>query len=216
MDDVPPPYSPSRFAQQQRSSSSTQLLTYQLRQINRKHQTLVPLGPTAVAAYSIQKNSVTGFFTNRPDITISRMSSPKLVEGVVANLHLDRSSSYPWVPRATISYEDAGTLDQHLVLEDFQRCRWKVDISGVPHHWSMLFHPTSLVLAEEHTGAIQATFKYSAYGTAAHGGQEVGQFSILHNLQDTDTSRIEQVFFSACLVISFWKDMGKAFSNSGS
>jgi hypothetical protein len=132
----------------QRSSSSTQqLLTYQLRQINRKHQTLVPLIPITVSAYSIQKSSITGFFTNRPDIAISRISSPKSVEGIVANLHLDRSSSYPWVPRATISYEDAGTLDQHLVLEDFQRSRWKVDIGGVPHHWSMLFHTMSLVLS---------------------------------------------------------------------
>jgi hypothetical protein len=228
MDDVPPPYSPSRSAQlqtppyspsrsgqQQRSSSSTQLLTYQLRQINRKHQTLVPLGPVAVPSYSIQKNSVTGFFMKRPDITISRMSSPELIDGVVANVHLDRSSSYPWVPRATIRYEDAGTLDQHLALEDFQRCRWKVDIGGVPHNWSTVFYPTSLVLAEEQTGAIQATFIYSEYGTAAYGGQEVGQFSIIYNLQDADTVRIEQVFFSACQVISFWKDMGRAFSNSG-
>ena len=216
MADAPPPYSPSRFPQQQPGSfSPAQPVTYQLRQIDRKHQILVPLGATAVPAYSIQKNSLPGLFNKRPDMTISRMSSPALVEGVVANLRLDRSGSYPWVPRATISYEDVGMLDQHMALEDFQNWRWTVDIGGVPHHWSMLYNPTSLVLAESHTGAIQATFVYSAYGTAAQGGQEIGQFFTPFNIWDTATSFIEQVFFSACVVIAFCKDMGKVFSNRG-
>lgn len=214
MADVPPPYSPSGYPEQLPASFSlAQPFTYQLRQINRKHQMLVPLGATAVPTYRIQKNSLSGLFNKRPDMTISRVSSPALVERVVANLRINKSVSYPWVPRATISYEDGESLNQNMTLEDFQKWRWTVDIGGVPHHWSLLSNPTSLVLAERHTGAIQATFVYSKYGTEAQGGQEIGQFFTPFNIWDTATSFMEQIFFSASVVMAFCRDMGKEFCN---
>jgi len=118
MADVPPPYSPSGYPEQLPASFSlAQPFTYQLRQINRKHQMLVPLGATAVPTYRIQKNSLSGLFNKRPDMTISRVSSPALVERVVANLRINKSVSYPWVPRATISYEDGESLNQNMTLE---------------------------------------------------------------------------------------------------
>lgn len=168
--------------------------------------------------YRIAFRSSPAMFSKKADMTIHKMkkdanpaedSSPE-----VACMSFDRGSKLPWMPRAFVWYQDPATRKRTecpMAAPNFND--WKFKIGDLVFSWNLAMRPQSLVLLDRSSEEVAARFLYSAYGTDATKGQDVGTLDIYSGYGHVEDNSVEWILATCQIAIAHWKGMGRHFRN---
>ncbi|KAF2246491.1 hypothetical protein BU26DRAFT_47143 [Trematosphaeria pertusa] len=210
-DEELPDYEPATAPEYNLEDYATPLHTYHLRQIDRKVQVLVPYGPSSSSSYKIVTRGVR-LFTKKPEMEMFRTTHGQMSEESICGIWFDADGPLPWRPRAHFCHTDAGGLSTHS-MESRNFADWTVDIGGVTYAWTLEGRPMSLVLTEKSTSIVIARFTYSARGTLATRGAEVGDLTIYRDGLSIDRAGVEKIICGLLVAISHFKKMGRHYWN---
>lgn len=187
------------------------LMTYHLRQYDRKIQILRAYGATNASSYRVTTN---GFrlLSKKPEMEIL-YTSPEMKQRNIAILAFDKDGPLPWCPRAHFDYIDTDGAASVHKMEARNFADWTMVLDGRRFEWTVSMQPTSLVLREEGAALVIARFTYSAVGTNATRGAEVGELVIFRDALTMEPRGNDMVAISVMLVIKHMQKMGRMYNN---
>ncbi|OCL01995.1 hypothetical protein AOQ84DRAFT_252506, partial [Glonium stellatum] len=191
------------------------ILTYHLRQINRKLQILVPFGPTCDTSYKIFFRTTLNILSKKPDITLNCASPNLPKESSVATMDFDNDGPLPWCPRAVLRCKSANEEPaKTYYMEARNFSDWAVSIGEASFFWRLEDRPYTLVFSEGTSRIVIARFAYSECGTTATNGAEVGQLVIYRQGFLNDNNDLALIICSCCIAITQFKRMGRHYRNN--
>jgi hypothetical protein len=188
------------------SHYETPLVTYHLRQFDRKSQVFVPYGPSA-SSYKINTHTFR-MFSKKPEMEIIHVPPVDGVEQSVAKIWFDHDGPLPWRPRARVVH---GRSTHALESRNFND--WTMSINDVLYTWTSESRPVSLVLQENGTDVVIARFTYSGRGVLAMKGAEVGELTIYRDGLTSDNEGVEKIIGGLMVSIVHYKSMGRYYKN---
>jgi hypothetical protein len=208
-DEELPDYEPDSFPAPDYfiSHYETPLLTYHLRQSDRKTQIFVPYGPSASSSYKIKSNTFR-MFSKKPEMEVIHVQSVERTEKSVASIYFDNDGPLPWRPRARIVH---GRSTHALESRNFND--WTTSINSVTYAWALEARPVSLVLREQNIDVVIARFTYSGCGVMAMRGAEVGELTIYRDGLSSDSEGVEKIIAGLMVSIVHFKRMGRNYKN---
>lgn len=185
--------------------------TYRLCQYDRKIQLLAAHGASAKSSYRITTN---GFriFSKKPYMDIL-YTSPEMRQRNIAVIKFDNDGPLPWCPRAHFDYSDSSGSSSTHNMKAPNFTDWEVDIGGRLYEWTVSMIPSSLVLREKASSVILARFTYSACGTQAARGAEVGDLIVWRDAVTLDADGMHKLVCSLMVSITHLKRMGRSYTN---
>ncbi|PSN66867.1 hypothetical protein BS50DRAFT_587924 [Corynespora cassiicola Philippines] len=188
------------------------LQTYHLRQINRKLQIFVPLGPLPSPSYKVRYNGASRIFSKKPQMELVRCQYANAVEDGAASLCFVNDGPLPWRPRAQFTHFEPGGPKTHA-MESRNFSDWTVAFEGTNYVWALEARPISLALSEKATGLVVARFIYSARGTLAKDGAEVGELVIYPDVLSLTMQGVERILGGLLVAVAHMKNMGRHYWN---
>jgi len=189
------------------SHYETPLLTYHLRQLDRKTQVFVPYGPSASSSYKVKSNTFR-MFSKKPEMEVIHVRSIEGIEKSVASIWFENDGPLPWRPRARIVH---GRSTHALESRNFND--WTISIHGITYAWTLDARPVSLVLREKDIDVVIARFTYSGCGVMAMRGAEVGELTIYRDGLSSDSEGVEKIIGGLMVSIVHFKRMGRNYKN---
>ncbi|KAF1992097.1 hypothetical protein K402DRAFT_416577 [Aulographum hederae CBS 113979] len=211
------------------------VIAYQMFQTDRKVRTLLPTGPSLscpvrrASTYILRSRtgpSLFASFSKKPDMVLSsageakggREAGGKGQETGIAQIRFDQNGPLPWYPRATVFHNSGsgeGPKVYPLGARDFISWRYHINggSTGPSYLWTLATRPISLVLVEEASESIVARFTYSAEGTRALRGAEVGELCVYGGQRSTDKEVVEMIICSCAVTITQLERMGRWYRN---
>ncbi|KAH7394516.1 hypothetical protein BKA66DRAFT_456593 [Pyrenochaeta sp. MPI-SDFR-AT-0127] len=187
------------------------LFIYHLRQYDRRIQILTSYGPCPTSSYRITTN---GFrlFSKKPEMEVL-YTSPERRQRNIATISFDSDGPLPWRPRAHFDYTDAeGSLQRHD-MESVNFADWTLTMEGRIYAWTVDMRPVSLVLCEKNSSIVIARFTYSASGTSAARGAEVGELTIYRDMLTMERPGIDKLVCGLMVTVTHLKKMGRQYTN---
>jgi hypothetical protein len=187
------------------------LVTYHLKQYDRRIQVLVAYGGApAASSYRITTN---GFrlFSKKPEMEVL-YTSREMQQRNIAVIRFDNDGPLPWCPRAHFDYTLNGSLATYT-MEARNFADWTVTFDGTRYEWTLSTQPSSLVLREVDSAIVMARFTYSPLGTQAIRGADVGELTLFRDALTMDTHGSDKVVCSLMVALRHLKRMGKNYHN---
>jgi hypothetical protein len=204
-DDELPSYDASVSPPLYNDARDEPLVTYSLRQYDRKIQMLVAQG-SRTASYRITSN---GFrvFGKKPDMEVLH-TSRDMRQRTVASICYDNNGGFPWRPRAHFEYtpEEGAACRYDMESRNFRD--WSITIGGRTYLWMLHTQPASLVLSERNSGTVVARFIYSAEGATAQRGADVGELVVCRTAVTVGSEGVPMVVCGLMVVLGFLKKNG--------
>ncbi|KAF2006553.1 hypothetical protein P154DRAFT_517613 [Amniculicola lignicola CBS 123094] len=211
-DDAPdeelPGYEP-RSAPEYESEDSIPLHTFQMLQVDRRHQLLVPLTSSDTNAYKVLTNGVFQRLSKKPDMELLRISPEQMLESS-ASIRFDNNGPLPWRPRANVSH-DSGDIG----MESRNFSDWTFTIGNTSYIWQLAIQPMSLVFRRKASTSVIARFIYSQYGTWAANGAAVGELTVYRDGLSVGRAGLETIICGLMVAIIHFKKMGRNYRNDG-
>ncbi|KAF2033215.1 hypothetical protein EK21DRAFT_109348 [Setomelanomma holmii] len=188
------------------------LVTYHLRQYDKKIQMLVAYGPAATSSYRITTN---GFrlFSKKPEMEVLQ-TSREMKQRNMATMGFDNDGPLPWFPRAHFRYIDGAGEATKYAMEAQNFADWQVQCGDHSYEWSLATQPSSLVLRENSSSIVIARFTYSACGMMAARGAEVGELVIYRDALTLEVEGIDKLVCSLVISMTHLKRMGRHYTNN--
>lgn len=188
------------------------LLTYHLRQYDRRIQVFVPYGSLAKSSYRVTSNAFR-FFSKKPDMEIL-YTSQDMRQRNIAEIAFDSNGPLPWCPRAHFDHRasDGATIRHELEAKDFTN--WTLTLGERKYGWQLSTVPCSLVFSEQGSDITTARFMYSAFGTSAVRGAEIGKLTVFRDALTVTAEGIDQIVCSLMVAITHLKRLGRHYSNA--
>lgn len=202
-DDAAPAYDSAAFDEP--------LATYGLRQYDRKIQLLVSYGANNKSSYRITTN---GFrmFSKKPEMEVL-YTSHEMRQRNIAQINFDNDGPLPWCPRAHFDYHDSSGVQSTTSMKAPDFADWQFEMGGRRYVWALSMNPSSLVLQEETSSVVISRFTYSACGTQAARGAEVGILHIWRDPLTMGADGMDKVVCSLVVSITHLKRMGRQYTN---
>jgi len=202
--DAAPPY--------EIATSNEPVVTYGLRQYDRKIQMLVAYGAADKSSYRITTNAFR-MFSKKPHMEVL-YTSQEMRQRNIAQIRLDNDGPLPWCPRAHFDYHNSNNLLSTYNMKAPDFVDWEFDIGDRCYVWAISANPVSLVLREKTSSVVLARFTYSACGTQAARGAEVGTLFIWHEFVVMEADGVDKVVCSLMVSITHLKRMGRQYTNA--
>jgi hypothetical protein len=187
------------------------LITYQLRQYDRKIQVLGAYSTAATSSYRITTNSFR-LFSKKPEIELL-YTSPEMRQRVVASISYDNDGPLPWRPRAHFDHNASDGLDTRYEMESRNFTDWTFQVRDRTYAWRLQLRPVSLVLCAVGSGIAIARFTYSAKGALAVRGAEIGELRVYRDGLTMQQDGIDKLVCGLMVVLTFMKKMGRYYRN---
>ncbi|CAO2657859.1 Nn.00g071190.m01.CDS01 [Neocucurbitaria sp. VM-36] len=188
------------------------LITYSLRQYDRRIQMLVAYGPTTASSYRITTNSFR-MFSKKPEMEVL-YTSPECRQRNIASIAFDNNGPLPWRPRAHFDYTDPAGSTSTYNMESANFTDWAVELGDAVYMWRIDMRPISLVLSERSSHIVIARFTYSASGTSAARGAEVGELTIFRDSLTSGTDGLGKLVCALMVALTQLKKMGRHYTNT--
>ncbi|KNG48819.1 osmolarity two-component system protein sln1 [Stemphylium lycopersici] len=150
------------------------LMTYRLRQYDRKIQMLAAYEAPGASSYRITTNNSFRIFSKKPELEVLH-TSPAMRQRNMASISFDNDGGFPWRPRAHFDYTADDGLSSRYHMESMNFEDWTVGIGDKKYVWTLAMRPIALILCEQNSDAVIARFTFSDKGVLALRGAEVGQ-----------------------------------------
>lgn len=212
-DEELPEYEESTAPAYDSGSSDHPIVTYHLRQYDRKIQVLVAYGPSSSTSYRITSNSFR-LFSKKPDMEVL-YTSHEMRQRSLATIAFDSDGPLPWRPRAHFDHVAADGRRQTYYMESANFADWTYPIGDRSYSWVLDVRPVSLVLTEADSSETIARFTYSALGTEAVRGGEVGELCIYRDALTVEQDGLDKVVCGLMVVLKHLKKMGRLYTNEG-
>jgi hypothetical protein len=210
-DELPPDYDADAAPAYDETDFSAPLMTYSLRQYDRKIQVLVASGTAAKSSYRITTNSFR-LFSKKPDTEVL-YTSQEMRQRIVAAIKFDNDGPLPWCPRAHFDYTDSnGGISMHTMRAP-NFADWEFGLGDRVFEWTIAMFPSSLVLRERGSSVVIARFTYSACGTQAARGGEVGELVVWRDAVTLMVDGMHKLVCSLMVSITHLKRMGRNYAN---
>ena len=187
------------------------LMTYHLRQYDRKIQLLVAYGTASKSSYRITTNG-SRLFSKKPHMEVL-YTSQEMRQRIIAAIKFDNDGPLPWCPRAHFDYSDSNGHPSTHSMKAPNFADWEMDIDGRSYEWTIAINPSSLVLREKSSSVVIARFTYSVCGTQAARGAEVGELIVWRDAVTMDANGMDKVVCSLMVSITHLKRMGRNYTN---
>jgi hypothetical protein len=189
------------------------LVTYHLRQYDRKIQMLVAYGTSTASSYRITTNSFR-LFSKKPEMEIL-YTSKEMRQRNMATIEFDTDGPLPWCPRAHLEHSEEGGGKRAYAMESKNFADWTIVLGGRTYEWTVTIQPScGVVLREKDSTIIIARFTYSACGTQAARGAEVGDLAVFRNGLTMETHGMDKVVCSLMVMLTHLKRAGRCYSNT--
>ena len=188
------------------------MMIYHLQQYDRKIQIMVSHGLSSSTSYRITTNSFRLFGKKRPSMEVL-YTSHEMRQRVIANISFDNDGPLPWRPRAYFDHNSPDGLDTRYNMESANFADWTFSIGDRMFAWALDMVPVSLVLSEQHSSLVIARFTYSAEGTLAVRGAEVGDLAIYRDSLTVELGGVDKVVCALMVAVSHLKKMGRHYRN---
>jgi len=201
------------------------VVSYNIYQIDRKLQILTPASRALFGRPRYRVTARSGIFSKKADCTLTRLptgaaaAAERTPGKEVALINFSRSGQLPWMPRATVrlvtSQHEAGVDKMepcYMSAPNFSD--WKFDFLDDTYFWRLTDKPIALSLFDLNSGSIVARFTYSARGTDASRGAEMGMLDIFGSTRSDDVQTIELVLGTLQVPINHWKNLGRHYKNN--
>ncbi|KAJ4366267.1 hypothetical protein N0V83_007903 [Neocucurbitaria cava] len=188
------------------------LMTYSLRQYDRRIQMLVAYGSATTSSYRITTNNFR-MFSKKPEMEVL-YTSPENRQRNIASIAFNNNGAIPWRPRAHFDHTDSTGSTSTYNMESANFTDWTVGIRGVTYVWRVDMSPISIVLSELNSHIVIARFTYSACGTSAARGAEVGELTIFRDSLTSETDGIGKMVCSLMIALTQLKKMGRYYTNT--
>jgi hypothetical protein len=210
-DEELPNYEASTAPAYDSGSFDDPLITYHLRQYDRRIQMLMTYGQHAKSSYRITRN---GFriFSKKSEMEVL-YTSHDMCQRNLASIDFDNQGPLPWCPRAHFDHTDVdGTLTRHTMeAKDFTN--WAITVGDRHYGWLLSTWPCSLVFKEQGSSITIARFLYSGCGTLAGRGAEIGQLTVYRDGLTMETKGVDQIVCSLMVAITHLKRVGRHYRN---
>jgi hypothetical protein len=207
-DDELPGYEPATAPAYEDGAYDEPLATYCLRQYDRKIQILgAPAGPS----YRVTTHSFR-VFSKKPDMEVF-YTSPDMRERNIASIAFDNNGGYPWRPRAHFDHTADDGLNRRYDMESQNFEDWTLTIGDRVYVWMLDTRPLSLILCEKGQSRVIARLTYSEKGVLASRGAEMGELTVYRDGLTLGRSGIEKVVCGMMVVVTFFKRMGRNYTN---
>ncbi|KAH7390939.1 hypothetical protein DE146DRAFT_149979 [Phaeosphaeria sp. MPI-PUGE-AT-0046c] len=187
------------------------LMTYHLRQYDRKIQILREYGANAASSYRVTTNTFR-LFSKKPEMEML-YTSADMKQRNIAMLQFDKDGPLPWCPRAHFDYIDSNGAASVHKMEARNFADWTIVLEGRRYEWTLSMQPSSLVLREEGAALVIARFTYSSIGTNAMRGAQVGELVIFRDALTMELRGIDMVACSLMLALKYMQKMGRMYHN---
>lgn len=187
------------------------IVSYRLRQYDRKIQLLVGHGPSSSDSYRITSNSFR-IFSKKPDMEVV-YTSHAMRQRSLATIAFDSDGPLPWRPRAHFDHVSEDGKRQRYPMESANFADWTFSIANRTFSWALNMRPVSLVLTEADASEVIARFTYSAVGMAAARGGEVGELSIYRDALTAEQEGVDKAVCGLMVALKHLKKMGRHYSN---
>lgn len=188
------------------------LMTYRLRQYDRKIQMLAAYDAPGASSYRITTNNSFRIFSKKPELEVLH-TSPAMRQRNMASISFDNDGGFPWRPRAHFDYTADDGLSSRYNMESMNFEDWTVSIGDKSYVWTLAMRPIALILCEKNSDAVIARFTFSDKGVLALRGAEVGELDIYRDSLTLARDGIERVVCGVMVVITFFKRMGRNYTN---
>ncbi|KAF2853551.1 hypothetical protein T440DRAFT_310145 [Plenodomus tracheiphilus IPT5] len=188
------------------------ITTYHLRQYDRKIQILVAYGPSSSStSYRVTTN---GFrlFSKKPDMEVL-YTSQEMRQRSLATIAFDNDGPLPWRPRAHFDHVALDGSRKTYEMESLNFADWTYAIGNRMYAWALDVAPVSLILTEVDSTVVIARFTYSAKGTSAVRGGEVGELWIYRDALTMEQDGVDKAVCGLMVALSHLKKMGRHYSN---
>lgn len=200
---TPPAYSSGTFDER--------VVTYHLRQYDRKIQMLLSYDAAISSSYRITTNSFK-LFSKKPDMEVL-YTSQDMQQRNIAEIRFDNDGPLPWCPRANFNYTEATGAGAIHKMESRNFTDWTIVLGEQSYEWSILINPSALVLKQSNSDMITARFTYSECGTQAVRGAEVGELTVFRDGLTQETGGADKVVCSFMVALTHLKKMGRCYRN---
>lgn len=211
-DDELPGYEASTAPAYDSGDYDNPLVTYHLRQYDRRIQILVAYGVASSTSYRITTNGFRLFSKKRPDMEVL-YTSHEMRQRSVATISFDNDGPLPWRPRAYFDHMSAEGKDTRYNMESANFADWTFAIGQRSFGWAVDMSPVSLVLRELYSTLVIARFTYSSDGTLAERGAEVGELTVYRDSLTMDQTGIDKAVCGLMVALSHLKKMGRHYRN---
>lgn len=211
-DDDLPSYEASTAPAYESGGYDDPLITYHLRQYDRKIQILVAYGVASSTSYRITTNGFRLFAKKKPEMEVL-YTSHEMRQRSVATISFDDNGPLPWRPRAHFEHIDDEGKDTRYDMESANFADWTFPLGERTYAWAVNMTPVSLVLTESHSSLIIARFTYSASGTLAARGAEVGELTIYRDALTMEQGGVDKAVCGLMVALSHLKKMGRHYRN---
>jgi hypothetical protein len=189
------------------------LVTYHLKQYDRRIQMLVAHGgASAASSYRITTN---GFrmFSKKPEMEVL-FTSREMRQRNIAEIRFDSDGPLPWCPRAHYDYMENGSLTVHQ-MEARNFVDWRFAVGGTSYEWMLSIQPSSALILRAVDSALEiARFTYSLLGTQAMRGAEVGELMLFRDRLTMEAHGSDMVVCSLMVALRHLKKMGRNYFNN--
>lgn len=214
-DTLPPAYEESELPSYERSSISVPTINLEFRQMTRKLMALDSTDEYGNVHYKITSRGGPRLFSGKPGTVLTLENDGKSI--YIGGMDFDDSTVLPWMPRANVMVDIAGSGSQKVHMQSCNFADWTFETNDgdrdVRLKWTLQDRPTSLALLEVSSGFCIARFEYSIYGTTANKGLPVGDLAIHATGAYGLTTEI--VICSCHLVLKYWAKMGRHHRRHG-
>lgn len=210
-DEELPGYEASTAPAYDSGSYDLPLIIYHLRQYDRRIHILTSFDQWATSSYRITTN---GFrlFSKKPEMEVL-YTSPERRQRIIATISYDNDGPLPWRPRAHFNYTDSeGSLQRHN-MESLNFADWTFTMEDRTYAWTVDMRPVSLVLCEKDSSIVIARFTYSASGTSAARGADIGELMIYRDSLTMERTGIDKLVCGLMVAITHLKKMGRQYTN---
>jgi hypothetical protein len=188
------------------------VVMFHLRQYDRKIQILRAYGTADTSSYRITTNSFR-LFSKKPDMSILH-TSKEMRQKNIAVVGFDNDGPLPWCPRAHFDYSGEGGEETTYAMESKNFTDWIVRLGERMYGWTVTTRPCALELREKESRVVIARFTYSACGTQAARGAEVGEMVVFRDALTLEAGGIDKVVCSWLVALTYLKRMGRCYSNA--
>jgi hypothetical protein len=190
------------------------LIVYHLRQYDRRIQMLVAQGEHIKSSYRITSNNFK-IFSKKPDMEVL-FTSQEMRQRNIAVIGFDNHGPLPWCPRAHFDHtgSDGTKTSQTMEAKDFTN--WALSLDGTKYGWTLYNSPFALVFHEQESSIPIARFMYSACGTTAARGAEIGELTVFRDGLTLGPKGVDYIVCSLMVTITHLKRLGRRYTNADS
>jgi hypothetical protein len=210
-DDELPAYEAATAPAYDNGADDEPLIIYRLRQYDRKIQILAACDAPVAPSYRITTNSFR-VFSKKPEMEVL-YTSQDMRQRNIAALSYDNDGGFPWRPRAHFDYVGEDGLRTRYKMESLNFEDWSLTIHDKTYVWTLDMRPIALVLSEKDSARVIARFTFSDKGVLAQRGAEVGDLIMFRDGLTLAREGIDQVVCGAMMVVTFFKRMGRNYTN---